>query len=146
VFWLSCSSCLSSHLLREEFLLAPIHSPSLVASLVFDLVSEPIRVFRDSNQSKVQRWCTRNEDRVLRTSMKRTTRCGRDGRLRCFSGKGQILWDITLNTTYVHPIKFLAPRLKDIHDANNKAVDYLFRAPCQSEFDQVKTEDLACRI
>jgi hypothetical protein len=31
-------------------------------------------------------------------------------------------------------------------DANNKAVDYLFRALCQSEFDRVQTEDLACRI
>jgi hypothetical protein len=146
VFWLSCSSCLSSHLVQEEFLLAPIHSPSLVASLVFDLVSEPVRVFRDSNQSKVQRCCTRNQDRVLRTSMEITTRCGRDGRLRSFCGKGQILWDVTLNTTYVHPINFLAPGSRDIHDANNKAVVYLFCALCQSEFDQVKTKDLACRI
>ena len=31
-------------------------------------------------------------------------------------------------------------------DANNKAVDYLFRALCNSEFDRVHTEDLACRI
>jgi hypothetical protein len=31
-------------------------------------------------------------------------------------------------------------------DANNKAVDYLFLALCQSEFDRVHTEDLACRI
>jgi hypothetical protein len=30
-------------------------------------------------------------------------------------------------------------------DANNKAVDYLFRALCQSEFNWVQTEDLACR-
>jgi hypothetical protein len=54
-------------------------------------------------------------------------------------GKGQILWD-------VHPINFLAPGLRDMHDANNKAVDYLFRALCQSEFDRVQTEDLARRI
>jgi hypothetical protein len=31
-------------------------------------------------------------------------------------------------------------------DTNNKAVDYLYRALCQSEFDQVQTEDLECRI
>jgi hypothetical protein len=30
VFWKPCSSCWSSHLLQEEFLLTPIHSPSLV--------------------------------------------------------------------------------------------------------------------
>jgi hypothetical protein len=31
-------------------------------------------------------------------------------------------------------------------DANNKAVDYLFRALCQPEFDRVHTKHLACRI
>jgi hypothetical protein len=31
-------------------------------------------------------------------------------------------------------------------DANNKAVDYLFHALCQPEFDQVHAEHLACRI
>jgi hypothetical protein len=31
-------------------------------------------------------------------------------------------------------------------DANNKAVDYLFRALCQPEFDRVHTESLACTI
>jgi hypothetical protein len=31
-------------------------------------------------------------------------------------------------------------------DANNKAVDNLYRAMCQSEFNRVQTEDLACRI
>jgi hypothetical protein len=31
-------------------------------------------------------------------------------------------------------------------DANNKAVDYLYRALCRSEFERVQTEDLACRI
>jgi hypothetical protein len=31
-------------------------------------------------------------------------------------------------------------------DANNKAVDYLYRSLCQSEFERVQTEDLACRI
>jgi hypothetical protein len=61
-------------------------------------------------------------------------------------GKGQILWDVTVNTTYVHLINFIAPGSRDMHNANNKAVDYLFRALCQSKFDRVQTEDLACRI
>jgi hypothetical protein len=60
-------------------------------------------------------------------------------------GKGQILWGVTVNTYYVHPINFLPLGLRDMHDAN-KAVDYLFRALCQSEFDRIETEDLACRI
>jgi hypothetical protein len=34
-------------------------------------------------------------------------------------------------------LNFLAPGLRDMHDANNKAVDYLFYALCQSKFDRV---------
>jgi hypothetical protein len=33
-----------------------------------------------------------------------------------------------------------------MHDANNKAVNYLFRALCQSEFNRVQIEEIACRI
>jgi hypothetical protein len=40
-------------------------------------------------------------------------------------GKGQILWDVTENTTYVHPLSFLVPGSRDMFDANNKAVNYL---------------------
>jgi hypothetical protein len=61
-------------------------------------------------------------------------------------GKGQILWDVTVDTGYVQPMNFLTPRSRDMFDANNKAVDYLFRAFCQPEFDRVHTEHLACRI
>jgi hypothetical protein len=61
-------------------------------------------------------------------------------------GKGRILWDVTVNTGYIQSMNFLAPRSRDMFDANNKAVDYLFRALCQPEFDQVHTESLACRI
>jgi hypothetical protein len=43
------------------------------------------------------------------------------------SSKGQILWDVAVNTTYVHPLNFLAPGSRDMFDANNKAVDYLYR-------------------
>jgi hypothetical protein len=57
-------------------------------------------------------------------------------------GKGQILWDITVNTTYVHPMNFLAPGSRDMFDANNKAVDYLYRSLCESEFERVRIEDL----
>jgi hypothetical protein len=61
-------------------------------------------------------------------------------------GKGQILWDVTVNTSYVHPVNFLAAGSRDMFDANNKVVDYLYHALCQSEFDRVQTEDLACRF
>jgi hypothetical protein len=61
-------------------------------------------------------------------------------------GKGQILWDVTLDNSYVQPMNFLAPGSRDMFDTNNKAVDYLFRALCQPEFDRVRTKHLACRI
>jgi hypothetical protein len=61
-------------------------------------------------------------------------------------GKGQILWDVTVDTGYVQLMNFLAPGSRDMFDTNNKVVDYLFRAMCQSEFDRVHTEHLACRI
>jgi hypothetical protein len=60
--------------------------------------------------------------------------------------KGQILWDVTVDTGYVEPMNFLAPGSRDMFDTNNKAVDYLFHALCQPEFDRVHTESLACRI
>jgi hypothetical protein len=61
-------------------------------------------------------------------------------------GKGHILWDVTVDTSYVQPMGFLTPGSRDRFDANNKAVDNLFRALCQPEFDRVHTEHLACRI
>jgi hypothetical protein len=61
-------------------------------------------------------------------------------------GKGQILWDVKVDNSYVQPMNFLAPGSRDMVDANNKVVDYLFRALCQPEFDRVHTEHLACRI
>jgi hypothetical protein len=61
-------------------------------------------------------------------------------------GKGQILWDVTMDTGYVQLMNFLAPGSRDMLDANNKAVDYLFRALCQPEFDRVHTKNLVCRI
>jgi hypothetical protein len=61
-------------------------------------------------------------------------------------GKGQILWDVTVDTGYVQSMNFLAPGSRDMFDTNNKAVDYLFHALCQPEFDRVHTESLTCRI
>jgi hypothetical protein len=61
-------------------------------------------------------------------------------------GKDQILWDVTVDNGYVQPMNFLAPGSRDMFNANNKAVDYLFRAWCHPEFSQVHTEHLACRI
>jgi hypothetical protein len=29
-------------------------------------------------------------------------------------GKGQVLWDVTMNTAYVHSINFLAPGSRDM--------------------------------
>jgi hypothetical protein len=61
-------------------------------------------------------------------------------------GKGQILWDVTVDNSYVQWMNFLAPGSRDMFDANNKAVDYLFRDLCQPEFDRVHTKSLARRI
>jgi hypothetical protein len=61
-------------------------------------------------------------------------------------GKGQIIWDVMVDNSYVQLMNFLAPGSRDMFDANNKAVDYFFNALCQAEFDQVHTENLACRI
>jgi hypothetical protein len=43
-------------------------------------------------------------------------------------------------------VNFLAPGSRDMFNANKKAVDYLYRSLCRSEFERVQTEDLACRI
>jgi hypothetical protein len=56
--------------------------PLWFAVSVLQVVSEPVRVFVDSNLSKIQGWGTRNGVRVLRTSMARTTRCGANGWVR----------------------------------------------------------------
>jgi hypothetical protein len=60
--------------------------------------------------------------------------------------KGQIHWDVTVDTGYVQLMNFLAPGSRDMFNANNKAVNYLFRALCQPEFNRVHTGHLACRI
>jgi hypothetical protein len=55
-------------------------------------------------------------------------------------------WIAGCSVVYVHPLNFLAPGLRDMFDANNKAIDYLYRSLCESEFERVQTEDLACRF
>jgi hypothetical protein len=57
-----------------------------------------------------------------------------------------MIWDVLIDTSYVRPDTFLAAGSGDMYDPNNKAVDYLFRALCASEFDRVFGEDLACKI
>jgi hypothetical protein len=47
---------------------------------------------------------------------------------------------------YVQPMNFLTPGSRDMFYANNKAVDYFFRALCQPEFHRVHNEHLASRI
>jgi hypothetical protein len=75
--------------------------------------------------------------------MTKTTRCGVSGWRR---SSAEILWDVMVDNNYVQPMNFLAPGSRDMFDAINKEVDYLFRALCQPEFDRVHTENLACRI
>jgi hypothetical protein len=110
------------------------------------VVSELVRVFIDSNQSKIQGWRTRNGVRVLHTLMARTIRCGVSGWRRCSAERVRSFGMSRWTTGYVQPMNFLAPGSKDVFDANNKTVDYLFRALCQPEFDRVHTKHLACRI
>jgi hypothetical protein len=43
-------------------------------------------------------------------------------------GKGQILWDVTVDTGYVQPMNFLAEGLRDMFNANNKAVNYGYKS------------------
>jgi hypothetical protein len=61
-------------------------------------------------------------------------------------GTGQILWDVMVDNGYVQPMNFLAPGLRDMFNANNKVVYYLFRALCQPELNWVDTEHFGCRI
>ena len=61
-------------------------------------------------------------------------------------GKGTLIWEVTQNPHYVIPDSFLLPGSRDMFEANSKAVDYLFRALCASEFDRVYGEDVAGKI
>jgi hypothetical protein len=61
-------------------------------------------------------------------------------------GKVQILWDVMVNTAYVHLMNFFSLGSRDMFDANNKVVDYLYRSLCESEIERVRIEYLACRI
>jgi hypothetical protein len=61
-------------------------------------------------------------------------------------GKGQLLWDMTEDTNYVRPTNFVASGWRDMHDASNKATDYLFCAFCTYELDRVYGETLANKV
>jgi hypothetical protein len=45
-------------------------------------------------------------------------------------GNVQILWDVTVDTGYVQPMNILDLGSRDMLDAINKVIDYLFRALC----------------
>jgi hypothetical protein len=60
--------------------------------------------------------------------------------------QGSDLVGCHVNTAYVHPVNFLAPESRDMFNTNNKVVDYLYHSLCESEFERVRTEDLACMI
>jgi hypothetical protein len=83
-----------------------------LAVSVLQVVSEPVRVFIDSNQSKIQGHFDGKNYQMWSKRMAALLR-----------GKGQILWDATVDTGYVQPMNFLAPGSRDMFDANNKAVD-----------------------
>jgi hypothetical protein len=67
---------------RRIFISSHSLPPLWFAVSVLQVASEPVRVFIDSNQSKIQGWRIRNGVRVLHTSMARSTRCGVSGWLR----------------------------------------------------------------
>jgi hypothetical protein len=50
-------------------------------------------------------------------------------------GKGQILWDVKVNTACVHLMNLLAPGLRNMFDANNKVVDYLYHSIAQAVWE-----------
>jgi hypothetical protein len=53
---------------------------------------------------------------------------------------------VTEDVNYVCPENFLLPGSRDMWDANNKVIDYLYRALCASEFNRVYGEALVCKI
>jgi hypothetical protein len=61
-------------------------------------------------------------------------------------GKGQLLWDVMIDTSYVRLDTLLSLGSRDMYNPNNKAIDYLFRALSASEFDRVFGEELAYQI
>jgi hypothetical protein len=110
VCWKPCSSCWSFHILREEFLSALIHSPPLwFAISVLQVVSEPVRFFIESNQSKIQGWRTSNGVRVLHTSMATTTRCGVSGWVRSSAERvrsfGMSRWTLAMSSRWTSSLQ-----------------------------------------
>ena len=45
-------------------------------------------------------------------------------------GKGQLLWEVTIDNTYVILPDPSATGAKDKYEANNKVVNYLYRSLC----------------
>ena len=61
-------------------------------------------------------------------------------------GNGQLLWDVTIYTTYVIPTTFVALGSRDQFEANSRSVDFLICALSKHEFNHVLGETLACKI
>jgi hypothetical protein len=75
--------------LRRIFIGSHSLPPLWYAVSVLQVVSKPVRVFIDSNQSWIQGWRTKNGVRVLHTSVARSTRCGVSGWRHSSEGKGR---------------------------------------------------------
>jgi hypothetical protein len=100
-------------------------NPSTRMFSLYSLMSMPDEEFDVLGEDDLA-LLTRRFERLheSRVSMRRNTRtcfqCGKPGHS---IGKGQILWDVTADNSYVQPMNFLAPGSRDMFDANNKAVD-----------------------
>jgi hypothetical protein len=65
----------------------------------------------------------------------------------CFlERKGADLVGCDIDENYVTPENRKAPRGRENIEANARAVDYLFLALCQDEFERVMGKDQACKI
>ena len=51
-----------------------------------------------------------------------------------------------IDTNYRIPESFYLPGSRDLFEANNRAVDFLYHALCEHEFNHVYREKLACKI
>jgi hypothetical protein len=146
VCWKPCSSCWSLHLLREEFLSAPIHSP------LSRLPYWSFKWYQSRFGSLLTLTSLRSKDGVPGTGFGSSTLRWQelpdveqvDGDISPWKGSDPL--GCHGGHRLFKPMNFLAPGSRDMFDANNKAVNYLFRALCQPEFDQVHNEHLAGRI
>jgi hypothetical protein len=114
------SSCWSCHLLREEFLSAPILSP--LSGLQFG----PSSGIKDGYGSLGILTSLRSKDGVPGTGFGSSALQWKNYQMWqrqmavFLRGKGQILWDVTVDATYVCLVNFLAPGSSDMHDTTTR--------------------------